>query len=214
MALTERGTARLRLLDAARDVIREQGFSATTVDDLCRAAGVTKGAFFHHFASKIDLGIAAAEHWTTTTSELFASADYHDAPSATARILAYVDFRISIIDGPIETFTCLVGTMTQETFSTDPDLRDACAASIFGHAATLEADLDEALTSAARADGATAHNTALHTQAVIQGAFIIAKASSAPTDAIDSLRHLRRYLTIVLEPDATNTDPPHDGATT
>ncbi len=44
--------AREKLLDAARRVIREKGYSAATVDDLCRAADVTKGAFFHHFDSK------------------------------------------------------------------------------------------------------------------------------------------------------------------
>ena len=41
--------ARTRLLESARDVIRAKGFSATSVDDLCKTAGVTKGAFFHHF---------------------------------------------------------------------------------------------------------------------------------------------------------------------
>jgi AcrR family transcriptional regulator len=59
----ERGDARTMLLEAARDVIRAPGFSATTVDDLCRTAGVTKEAFFHHFASKEALGVAAAAFW-------------------------------------------------------------------------------------------------------------------------------------------------------
>ena len=56
--------ARTKLLDAAIDVIRAQGYCATTVDDLCRAAGVTKGAFFHHFTSKDAMAVAAAQHWT------------------------------------------------------------------------------------------------------------------------------------------------------
>ena len=51
-ARIRRGDARPALLDAALSVFRAQGYAGTSVDDLCRAAGVTKGAFFHHFASK------------------------------------------------------------------------------------------------------------------------------------------------------------------
>ena len=56
----DQGTARRKLLDSALRLIRAQGYSATSVDDLCAAAGVTKGAFFHHFKSKEELGVAAA----------------------------------------------------------------------------------------------------------------------------------------------------------
>ena len=38
-----------RLLDAALTVIRTKGYAATTVDDICQEAGVTKGSFFNHF---------------------------------------------------------------------------------------------------------------------------------------------------------------------
>lgn len=50
---------RMGKLDLEVDVIRAQGLHATTVDDLCAAAGVTKGAFFHHFATKEALAVAA-----------------------------------------------------------------------------------------------------------------------------------------------------------
>ena len=72
MPTATRSSSRDRLLDAAVSVIRTQGLHATTVDELCAVAGVSKGAFFHHFASKEDLAIAAADHWSVTTGELFA----------------------------------------------------------------------------------------------------------------------------------------------
>jgi TetR/AcrR family transcriptional repressor of nem operon len=197
---TPRGTARLLLLDAAVDVIRAKGYSATTVDELCNAAGVTKGAFFHHFDSKDDLAVAAAEHWTATTSAMFASAPFHDHDSPTDRVLAYVRFRAEMIGGAIEAFTCLAGTLTQEVFASHPAIRDACGSSIFGHAATLEADIDAALTDAARADGITAASVATHMQAVLQGGFVLAKAADDPRLVLDSLDHLHRYLTGILEP--------------
>jgi AcrR family transcriptional regulator len=58
-------SAREKLLDAAVALIRHDGFAATSLDDLCRKAGVTKGAFFAPaFAGKEELGVAAADHWS------------------------------------------------------------------------------------------------------------------------------------------------------
>jgi TetR/AcrR family transcriptional repressor of nem operon len=43
-----------KLVDAGVALMRQRGFSATTVDDICAEAGVTKGGFFHYFKSKED----------------------------------------------------------------------------------------------------------------------------------------------------------------
>ena len=72
--LSKPQSARERLLLAAFGLIRSKGFNATSVDDLCAAAGVTKGAFFHHFPSKEALGAAAATHWAAVTAPMFAAA--------------------------------------------------------------------------------------------------------------------------------------------
>ncbi|MGE0281355.1 MAG: TetR/AcrR family transcriptional regulator [Rhizobiaceae bacterium] len=190
----ERGNARLRILEAARDVIREQGFAATSVDELCRTADVTKGAFFHHFAGKEALGVAAADFWTESTTQFFGAAPYHEPSDALDRVLAYIAFRKAIIAGRIAEFTCLVGTLAQEVYATYPDIRDACARSIFGHAATLEADIETARRERGIDAGWTATSLARHTQTVIQGAFVLAKAGNDPELARESLDHLDRYI--------------------
>ncbi len=191
----ERGDARTRLLEAARDVIRQKGFAAATVDDLCEAAGVTKGAYFHHFKSKEALGVAAADFWAKTTTALFASAPYHQPNDPLDRVLAYLDFRKAIIEGDPSAFTCLVGTMTQEVHESHPAIRNACAASIFGHAATLEPDIEAAMEMhGIHNEGWTAKSLARHTQAVLQGAFILAKATGDPELARESVDHLKRYV--------------------
>lgn len=180
-------------------MIRAQGFTATSIDDLCRAAGVSKGAFFHHFASKEGLGVAAADFWAETTSELFRTASYHHATDPLDRVLSYLAFRRTIIDGDTAAFTCLVGTMTQEVYDTHPSIRDACAASIFGHAKTLESDIAAAMHDNGIAEGAawSAASLARHTQAVLQGAFILAKASGDRGVAIESVDHLIRYVRLL-----------------
>lgn len=190
----ERGNARTRLLEAARNIIRAKGFAATTVDDLCRQAEVTKGAFFHHFDSKEALGVAAAEYWTETTSAFFAAAPYHLPDDPLDRVLAYVAFRRAIIVGQIAEFTCLVGTMAQEVYAISPDIREACGKSIFGHAATLEGDIRAAMHARRIQGDWTPESLARHTQAVIQGGFVLAKAGNDPDLARESLDHLDRYI--------------------
>ena len=186
--------ARSKLLEAALAVIRSKGFSATSVEELCARAGVTKGAFFHHFKTKDQLGVAAADHWSELTGALFAQAPYHEPADALERVLAYVDFRRALLQGGIADFTCLVGTMVQETYDTSPAIRQACERSITGHAATLEADIETAMHQRNMTPDWTAESLALHTQAVIQGAFILAKATGGAEVAADSIDHLRRYL--------------------
>ncbi|KAA0917501.1 TetR/AcrR family transcriptional regulator [Aquicoccus porphyridii] len=190
----ERGNARTRLLEAAQDIIRSKGFAATTVDDLCKQAEVTKGAFFHHFDSKEALGVAAAEYWTETTSAFFAAAPYHLPDDPLDRVLAYVAFRRAIIVGQIAEFTCLVGTMAQEVYAISPDIREACGKSIFGHAATLEGDIRAAMQARRIQGDWTPESLARHTQAVIQGGFVLAKAGNDPDLARESLDHLDRYI--------------------
>lgn len=193
----ERGSARVRLLEAARDTIRAKGFAATSVDDLCVAAGVTKGAYFYQFGSKEALGVAAADYWAETTAALFEGAPYHLPDDPLDRVLAYVDFRKSIISGEFFEFTCLVGTMVQETYASAPAIRDACGRSIFGHAGTLEADIQAAIIKHGIVDDWTAASLARHTQTVIQGAFILAKAANDPALAVEGLDHLDRYVRLL-----------------
>ena len=195
--MTPSGNARDKLLAAALSVIRAQGYSATTVDDLCRSAGVTKGAFFHHFKSKEALGVAAADHWSLTTGALFAAAPYHRLDDPRDRLLGYVEFRKALLQGELSEFTCLVGTMVQETYDTVPPIREACARCIAEHTAEVEKDITAAMKRYRVKGDWTAASLAQYTQATLQGAFVLAKASGSAQVAVDCIDHLHRYLSML-----------------
>jgi TetR/AcrR family transcriptional repressor of nem operon len=191
--------AKEKLIEAAFTLIRTKGFSPTTVDEICELAGVTKGTFFHYFESKEALAVSAAENWSSITGELFKSAPYHKHKDPLDRFLGYIDFRKNILKGSTSEFTCLVGTMVQETHRSNPKIREACHLSIFGHSKTLEDDIRQAQKLYAPKSKWSAKSLALHTQAVLQGAFILAKASQDPKDALDSLDHLKNYVQLLFK---------------
>jgi len=56
---------RQHLLDAARRVFGEDGYASASVDDVARAAGCSKGAYYFHFPTKEDALLALAEDWST-----------------------------------------------------------------------------------------------------------------------------------------------------
>jgi TetR/AcrR family transcriptional repressor of nem operon len=192
-----RHESKTRILQAALRVFREKGYSATRIEDICEAAELTKGSFFHHFDTKEELAIAAADYWSELTSALFAGAPYHVPADPLERVLAYVDFRKELLRGDLPEFTCFVGMMTQEVYATHPPIREACEASISGHAATLIPDIEAARQKYGVEGDWTAESLAFFTQAALQGAFILAKAKNGVEPAIEMVGHLRRYLELL-----------------
>ena len=199
--------SKTKFLDAALGVIRAKGYEATTVDDICEAAGLTKGSFFHHFESKEALALAAADHFAAMAESAFAAAPYRAAADPLERVLGYVDFRASIMRGELPDFTCLLGMMVQETYETHPAIRKACDRHINDHAKTVASDLAEAKRRHAPNAPWDPQSMALYTQAVIQGAFVLAKAKDGPEVAVECLTHLRRYLASQLTPTGPKANP-------
>jgi len=189
-----RPDSRTRFLEGALHVIRAKGYEAATVDDICEAAGLTKGSFFHHFESKEELAVAAAAHFAARAKGLFAAAPYRQATDPLDRLLGYVDFRAAIMRGDLPGFTCLLGMMVQETYDTHPAIREACDKHISEHAKTVATDIAAAKRRYAPRAPWSPESLGLFTQAVIQGAFILAKAKHGPEIAVECLAHLRRYL--------------------
>jgi len=186
--------SRTRLLDAALAIIRRKGYNATTVDELCAATGLSKGSFFHHFKGKEELALAAARHWSQATAALFEAAPYQRVADPRARLLAYIDFRAALTQRELPDISCLLGTMVQETYLTHPAIRDACRAGIEAHAATLVPTIAEEKAKYAPRAAWTPESLAQFTQAALQCAFIVAKASGDAHAAGPLIAHLRAHV--------------------
>lgn len=189
--------SKTRILDAALQVFRYRGYAGSTIDDVCAEARLTKGSFFHHFKTKEDLAVAAAQHFSDGADALFTEAPYAALPDPRDRLLAYVDLRIAILQGELRDFTCLLGTLVQETYETHPAIRSACERHLTTHVDMLARDIAAAKALYAPDAEWTPESLGFHIQATLQGAFILAKAKNGPDVAVQCLAHLRRYLELL-----------------
>ena len=81
MVTQRRGEAtHSRILDAAAAGFAEQGYEGTSVAEICRRADVSKGAFYHHFASKQNLFLELLERWLTELDRGLAALRAEQAP--------------------------------------------------------------------------------------------------------------------------------------
>lgn len=204
MARTANPKTRESLMEAAFQLVRRQGLSATSVDEICAAAGVSKGAFFHYFKSKDELAAAAAHHWSAVTGAFFEAAPYHQPGDPLERLLAYIELRRDMMAGDIAEFTCFAGTMAQEAWATSPAVRAATWDSMAGHAEALVADIEAAKAARGIGDSVNAESLALHIVAVTQGAFILVKASGEAETGRETLRHLKTYVEMLFVRPGTN----------
>lgn len=66
---TKSTDTKTKILDNAQSIVLDKGFGGTTVDAIIEEAGVSKGAFFHHFSSKSELGQLLVERYAKTDAE-------------------------------------------------------------------------------------------------------------------------------------------------
>lgn len=183
-----------KLLEVALQLMQSKGFGATRVDEICAAAGVSKGSFFHYFSSKEDLGAALIERYTTTLYQLMQAGTFRKKRDPLQRIYGYVDFVSKTSQEPFLAQGCLLGNFGQELSTTHPTMRALCAQSFGLWVEALKQDLDEAKTQYAPKAMIDTRSLAEHFTAVFEGALMLAKVKQDPSVVETSLGHFKQYL--------------------
>src|SRR5262249_52786825 len=154
-----------------------RGYTATSVDEICAAAGLTKGSFFHYFDGKEHLGRELAQRFAASRHELFKSAPFQKKKDPLERIIGRVDFFIAMSRRPQALQGCLLGTFIQELADPHPKIRAVCATCLDQAARSFRHDLEEAKAKYAPRARWNPQGLAEHLTAVIQGSIILAKAT-------------------------------------
>ncbi|HVU37684.1 MAG TPA: TetR/AcrR family transcriptional regulator [Opitutales bacterium] len=183
-----------RLLDAAMRLMQAQGFTATSVDEICEAAGLTKGSFFHYFESKEDLAKAAVERYFQRQREMFANAPYRQKADPLERVLARFDFFSAMAGSPNAPKGCLLGTFAQELSATHPEIRALCQGMFETGQKEFARDLAEAKKAHPPVVKFDPESVARLWLSIVQGSMILAKTSQSMEPFVENLRHLRRYI--------------------
>jgi TetR/AcrR family transcriptional regulator, transcriptional repressor for nem operon len=188
-----------KLLAAAEELMLRCGYTATSVDEICEAAGVTKGGFFHYFGSKHEVAVAALRRFFAGQAAVFAQAPYRKLADPLQRVYGYLDFLKQMAQTPAGRRGCLVGTLAQELAVSDKEIRGECANCFEIAAEDLRKDIAAAKSKYCPHARWTPQSLAEHCLAVLQGSLILVKAGGDTTVLLENTQHLKRYLQLLIE---------------
>jgi TetR/AcrR family transcriptional repressor of nem operon len=113
---------RNEILAAGLEALHNRGFNATSVQDITEAAGVPKGSFYNHFASKEELGAAVVEQYALRSAQRGAIlADSSLKPLV--RLRRYFEAMIALAPFPGAP-GCLLGNFGAELSNQSPAIRE------------------------------------------------------------------------------------------
>ncbi len=184
---------RRKLLAAARGLVLERGFTGTGVDQICAAAGVTKGAFFHHFPSKEALGKAALADWAQMGMGIYETARKEPLRDPLDHLHRFFDIMIGMARD-ISPLTCVVGMISQEMALANPELREACANHLGDWTEFARQLLDEAKAARRPAVSFDSGEVAWFLNGLWQGSMLLGKTRQDASIVIRNLERARDYV--------------------
>ncbi len=185
---------RMKILEAAQRLMLAKGFSATSVDEICAEAEVTKGSFFHYFESKEHLGKDVLDHFIAVTSTAIFESPFFKSDDPLKRIYGYIDFMIEISARPERRSGCLLGNFAQVLCDTHPDIRSLCAKHFTWWAETFKHQLDEAVVKHKTKKTVDTRVLAQHFIALFEGSLMLAKTQQDIGIIEKNLRNFKHYI--------------------
>ncbi len=193
---------RRQLVEAAVRLMLRQGFSATTVDQVCAEASLTKGSFFHHFESKEAMGLAAMAAFAELGMELYAEAWGAPGGDPLEKLHRLLDIMSDLARQHGGMLTCMVGMLSQELALSNAAVREAGEAHMKAWveaAAGLLADAKQVHAPRASFDPDA---VAWMLYSTWQGSMLVGKTRQRPEMVIENLRQMRLFVDGLFEPRA------------
>jgi len=191
--------AKEKFLDTALRLMLVKGYTATTVDEICAEAGLTKGSFFHYFKSKEDLGKAVLDRYVSKAYKDEQDAGLFDEPDPLKKIYGYLDYIVSMNKSPGHQIGCLLGNFAQVLSDTHQEIRLLCDRHFSWWAGLLKKALDDAKARYVPNKKIDTQGLAEHVIAVIEGSLILARARQSALPVANCVHNLKDYIRTIFE---------------
>ena len=194
---------RERILEVAERLVLEQGFNATTLDTILGGAGVSKGAFFHHFESKDALGKALVARYAARDAEVleeFMLAAEAESADPGEQVISFVRrFEEAGTDITEAMPGCLFVSFIYERGPGVPPDDDVILESIELWRNRVLAKLESAAVTRPRLQQVDLQALADQVFTIFEGGFVLARATNDWSHLRRQLGQLRHYLELLIE---------------
>lgn len=183
---------RRKLVEAATALMLKQGFNATTVDEICDEAGLTKGSFFYHFEDKEAIGKAAVKAFGEAGLSVYA-----ETLKQPGEPLEQIHRLFDVMDGYVQQLdpcVCLVGMLSQEMSCQDRSLRAACVHELEGWTDIMRSRLEAAKKQLKPSTDFDPAEVAWFLCSVWQGSLLVGKTRVSPEMIRKNLKIARKFV--------------------
>jgi TetR/AcrR family transcriptional repressor of nem operon len=192
---------RERILQAAESLVMDNGFAGTSIDDILKSAGLTKGAFFHYFKGKGHLARELVEWHARQDLALFekfaaeAEAKGDDPLEQTFLFLeSFEDYASTSKDiSP----GCMYATYTYETMQFEPSVRDFVADTLRTWTSIYVRKFQDVIDQYQPALPVTARQLAEMIVSIIEGGLILQRAYGDANITARQSVQFRNYLKLL-----------------
>lgn len=193
--MAPRGQNRDKLIEAMQTLSLTKGFPATTVDEVCAEAEVSKGSFYHHFETKEDIGHAALDGYFEGLVAALTNGSFTEIADPVERLHAFVKNAGVVCAGPLLRNGCMLGSFALDLAESDIAVRNKLANN-FSIVTTYVAALIDNASEAADLHVAS-EQLAQQFLAIIEGSIVLAKAYADPKMLITGVDLFANHLELI-----------------
>jgi AcrR family transcriptional regulator len=194
--MTTRDTdlTRGKLLDAAFCEIHRHGFQAASIAKILQDTGLTKGALYHHFPTKQDLGLAVVDEVIAARFEERFFRPLRESQRPVATLIQIIDDKLSGGDEQAVILGCPLNNLIQEMSPLDQAFRERLSGIVAAWGKTVEEALRRGQAIGEIRPDVDCRAACLFIISAWEGCVSVAKSMQSPAGFEMCMRQLQAYI--------------------